>query len=315
MATGSLLALLDDIATILDDVSVMTKVAAKKTAGVLGDDLALNAQQVSGVNVERELPVVWAVAKGSFINKLILVPSALAISYFIPWLITPLLIIGGAFLCFEGFEKIAHKFLHKQDDESHNKAIAQAVADPKIDMLALEKDKIKGAIRTDFILSAEIIVISLGTVATEVFSKQVTVVSLIAAVMTVGVYGLVAGIVKLDDLGLHLMLKKGQSLYKQLLRKIGVGLLAFAPKLMRFLSVAGTAAMFLVGGSIIGHGIPAVHHVSEALIASVLNLPAIGGILKVVAPMLIDALVGLAVGAVCVAVIMFAQKLMPKKQT
>ena len=315
MAAGSLLALLDDIATILDDVSVMTKVAAKKTAGVLGDDLALNAQQVSGVNVERELPVVWAVAKGSFINKLILVPSALAISYFIPWLITPLLMIGGAYLCFEGFEKIAHKFLHKQDDESHNKALAQAVSDPKIDMLVLEKDKIKGAIRTDFILSAEIIVISLGTVATEVFSKQVTVVSLIAAVMTVGVYGLVAGIVKLDDLGLHLMLKKGQSLYKQLLRKIGVGLLAFAPKLMRFLSVAGTAAMFLVGGSIIGHGIPAVHHVSEALIASVLNLPAIGGILKVVAPMLIDALVGLAVGAVCVAVIMFAQKLMPKKQT
>ena len=315
MATGSLLMLLDDIATMLDDVSVMTKVAAKKTAGVLGDDLALNAQQVSGVDASRELPVVWAVAKGSFINKLILVPSALAISYFIPWLITPLLMIGGAFLCFEGFEKIAHKFFHKQDDESHKQAIAQAVADPKIDMLALEKDKIKGAIRTDFILSAEIIVIALGTVATEVFSRQVAVVSVIALIMTVGVYGLVAGIVKLDDLGLHLMLKKGQSLYKQLLRKIGVGLLAFAPKLMRFLSVAGTAAMFLVGGSIIGHGIPAVHHVSEALIASVLNLPAIGGILKVVAPMLIDALVGLAVGAVCVAVIMFAQKLMPKKQT
>ena len=307
--------LLDDITTMLDDVSVMTKVAAKKTAGVLGDDLALNAQQVSGVDASRELPVVWAVAKGSFINKLILVPSALAISYFIPWLITPLLMIGGAFLCFEGFEKIAHKFFHKQDDESHKQAIAQAVADPKIDMLALEKDKIKGAIRTDFILSAEIIVIALGTVATEVFSRQVAVVSVIALIMTVGVYGLVAGIVKLDDLGLHLMLKKGQSLYKQLLRKIGVGLLAFAPKLMRFLSVAGTAAMFLVGGSIIGHGIPAVHHVSEALIASVLNLPAIGGILKVVAPMLIDALVGLAVGAVCVAVIMFAQKLMPKKQT
>lgn len=315
MATGSLLMLLDDITTMLDDVSVMTKVAAKKTAGVLGDDLALNAQQVSGVDASRELPVVWAVAKGSFINKLILVPSALAISYFIPWLITPLLMIGGAFLCFEGFEKIAHKFLHKQDDESHNKALAQAVSDPKIDMLVLEKDKIKGAIRTDFILSAEIIVIALGTVATEVFSRQVAVVSAIALIMTVGVYGLVAGIVKLDDLGLHLMLKKGQSLYKQLLRKIGVGLLAFAPKLMRFLSVAGTAAMFLVGGSIIGHGIPAVHHISEALIASVLNLPAIGGILKVVAPMLIDALVGLAVGAVCVAVIMFAQKLMPKKQT
>ncbi len=309
MAAGSLLALLDDIATILDDVSVMTKVAAKKTAGVLGDDLALNAQQVSGVNTERELPVVWAVAKGSFINKLILVPSALAISYFIPWLITPLLMIGGAYLCFEGFEKIAHKFLHKQDDESHNKALAQAVADPKIDMLALEKDKIKGAIRTDFILSAEIIVISLGTVATEVFSKQVTVVSLIAAVMTVGVYGLVAGIVKLDDLGLHLMLKKGQSLYKQLLRKIGVGLLAFAPKLMRFLSVAGTAAMFLVGGSIIGHGVPFVHHFSENLVGKIQHLPGA----SVLGSMLIDALVGLVVGAICVAVFEVVKKFLPKK--
>jgi predicted DNA repair protein MutK len=313
MAAGSLLALLDDIATILDDVSVMTKVAAKKTAGVLGDDLALNAQQVTGVKADRELPVVWAVAKGSFINKLILVPSALAISYFIPWLITPLLMIGGAYLCFEGFEKIAHKFLHKQDDESHNKALAQAVADPKIDMLALEKDKIKGAIRTDFILSAEIIVISLGTVATEVFSKQVAVVSLIAAVMTVGVYGLVAGIVRLDDLGLHLMLKKGQSLYKQLLRKIGFGLLAFAPKLMRFLSIAGTAAMFLVGGSIIGHGIPAIHHISESLVAGVQYTAIVGGFFKVVGPILVDAIVGLIVGAICVAGFEIVKKILPKK--
>ena len=301
MAGGSLLMLLDDITTMLDDVSVMTKVAAKKTAGVLGDDLALNAQQVSGVDASREIPVVWAVAKGSFINKLILVPAALAISYFIPWLITPLLMIGGAFLCFEGFEKIAHKFLHKDEADNHDKAIEQAVADPKIDMLALEKDKIKGAIRTDFILSAEIIVIALGTVATEVFSKQVTVVSLIALIMTVGVYGLVAGIVKMDDLGLHLMLKKGTSLYKQIIRKIGSGILAFAPKLMGFLSIAGTAAMFLVGGSIIGHGIPSIHHLSEGLVASVQNLPAIGGVLKVVGPMLVDAIVGLIVGAICVA--------------
>jgi predicted DNA repair protein MutK len=312
MASGSLLMLLDDITTMLDDVSVMTKVAAKKTAGVLGDDLALNAQQVSGVDASRELPVVWAVAKGSFINKLILVPSALAISYFIPWLITPLLMIGGAFLCFEGFEKIAHKFLHKDDAESHDKAIEEAVADPKIDMVALEKDKIKGAIRTDFILSAEIIVIALGTVATEVFSKQVAVVTAIALIMTVGVYGLVAGIVKLDDLGLHMMLKKGSSLYKQIIRKIGAGLLAFAPKLMRFLSVAGTAAMFLVGGSIIGHGIPAIHHLSEAVVASVQNLPAIGGVLKVAGPMLVDAIVGLIVGAICVAGFMLVQKMMPK---
>ena len=315
MAGGSLLMLLDDITTMLDDVSVMTKVAAKKTAGVLGDDLALNAQQVSGVDASRELPVVWAVAKGSLINKLILVPSALAISYFIPWLITPLLMIGGAFLCFEGFEKIAHKFLHKDEDKAHDDAIEQAVADPKIDMVALEKDKIKGAIRTDFILSAEIIVIALGTVATEVFSRQVAVVSAIALIMTVGVYGLVAGIVKLDDLGLHMMLKKGTSLYKQLLRKVGAGILAFAPKLMWFLSVAGTAAMFLVGGSIIGHGIPAIHHLSEAVVGSVQNLPAIGGVLKVIAPMLVDAIVGLIVGAICVAGFMLVQKVMPKKQT
>jgi uncharacterized protein len=254
------------------------------------------------------------VAKGSFINKLILVPSALAISYFIPWLITPLLMIGGAFLCFEGFEKIAHKFLHsKSEDVAHKAELASAIADPKIDMVTLEKDKIKGAIRTDFILSAEIIVIALGTVATEVFSRQVTVVSAIALIMTVGVYGLVAGIVKLDDLGLHMMLKKGTSIYKQILRKIGAGILAFAPKLMWFLSVAGTAAMFLVGGSIIGHGIPVIHHMSEALVASVQNLPAIGGILKVIGPMLVDAIVGLIIGALCVAGFMLVQKMLPKK--
>ncbi len=309
MAGSSLLMLLDDITTMLDDVSVMTKVAAKKTAGVLGDDLALNAQQVSGVDASRELPVVWAVAKGSFINKLILVPSALAISYFIPWLITPLLMLGGAFLCFEGFEKIAHKFFHKEDDESHNQAIAQAVADPKIDMVALEKDKIKGAIRTDFILSAEIIVIALGTVATEIFSKQVAVVTAISLIMTVGVYGLVAGIVKLDDLGLHLILKKGQGIYKQLLRKIGVGILAFAPKLMRFLSVAGTAAMFLVGGSIIGHGLPFIHHLSENLVVKIQHLPGA----SVVGTMVIDAIVGLIIGAICVAVFELVKKFLPKK--
>ncbi len=310
MAGGSLLMLLDDITTMLDDVSVMTKVAAKKIAGVLGDDLALNAQQVSGVDASRELPVVWAVAKGSFINKLILVPSALTISYFAPWAITPLLMIGGTYLCFEGAEKLTHKFFHKQDDASHKQAIAEAVADSKIDMVALEKDKIKGAIRTDFILSAEIIVIALGTVATEIFSKQVAVVSAIALIMTVGVYGLVAGIVKLDDLGLHLMLKKGQSIYKQLLRKIGVGILAFAPKLMRFLSVAGTAAMFLVGGSIIGHGLPFVHHFSENLVGKIQHLPGA----SMLGSMLIDAWVGLVVGAICAAVFMFTQKMMGEKQ-
>ena len=312
MATGSLLALLDDIATILDDVSVMTQMAAKKTAGVLGDDLALNAQQVSGVAAERELPVVWAVAKGSFINKLILVPAALAISYFAPWAITPLLMVGGAYLCFEGFEKIAHKLLHGAKDEAkHNKAIDQAIVDSKVDLVALEKDKIKGAIRTDFVLSAEIIVIALGTVADKAFSQQVTVVSIIAIIMTVGVYGLVAGIVKLDDLGLHLMLKKGKSVFKQIIRKIGRWLLAATPYLMRFLSVAGTAAMFMVGGSIIGHGMPFVHHMSESMVET---LQPISGILATVSPYFLDAVVGLIVGGICVGLFEIGSSLIRKQQ-
>jgi predicted DNA repair protein MutK len=317
MAAGSLFALLDDIATMLDDVSVMTKVAAKKTAGVLGDDLALNAQQVSGVDASRELPVVWAVAKGSFINKLILVPAALTISYFAPWVITPLLMIGGAFLCFEGAEKLVHKLLHsKNEDNQHEKELAQAVADPNVDLVALEKDKIKGAIRTDFILSAEIIVIALGSVAgvTATFSKQVAVVSTIAIIMTVGVYGLVAGIVKLDDLGLHLMLKKGASFYRQLQRKLGAGLLAFAPKLMRFLSVAGTAAMFMVGGSIIGHGVPALHHFSEHIAEVMHDFPVVGGFLAAISPIIIDAIIGLIVGVICVVLFEIVTKLMPKKR-
>ncbi len=314
MAAGSLLALLDDIATILDDVSVMTQIAAKKTAGVLGDDLALNAQQVSGVAAERELPVVWAVAKGSFINKLILVPSALAISYFAPWAITPLLMLGGAYLCFEGFEKIAHKLLHsKQEDAAHETKLEQAVAGPSVDLVELEKDKIKGAIRTDFILSAEIIVIALGTVATATFSKQATVVSIIAVIMTAGVYGLVAGIVKLDDLGLHLMLKKGKSFYRQLQRKIGEKILAFAPYLMRTLSVVGTAAMFIVGGSIIGHGAPFLHHFTEQVIEFLQKLPTIGSALATISPIIIDGIIGLIVGAICVGLFEMINKIRQKK--
>ena len=312
MAAGSLLALLDDIATILDDVSVMTQMAAKKTAGVLGDDLALNAQQVSGVAAERELPVVWAVAKGSFINKLILVPAALAISYFAPWAITPLLMLGGAYLCFEGFEKIAHKLLHDpKEQENHDAKLELALNDPKVDLVTLEKDKIKGAIRTDFVLSAEIIVIALGTVADKAFSQQVTVVSIIAIIMTVGVYGLVAGIVKLDDLGLHLMLKKGESIFKQIIRKIGSWLLAATPYLMRFLSVAGTAAMFMVGGSIIGHGLPFLHHLSESMVEI---LQPISGILAAVTPYMLDAIVGLIIGAICVGLFETGTKLILKKR-
>ncbi len=307
MAAGSLLALLDDIATILDDVSVMTQIAAKKTAGVLGDDLALNAQQVSGVHAERELPVVWAVAKGSFLNKLILVPSALAISYFAPWAITPLLMAGGAYLCFEGFEKVSHKLLvsHHEDIAQHA-VLANAITSAKVDLVALEKEKIKGAIRTDFILSAEIIVIALGTVATVSFSQQASVVAVVAIIMTVGVYGLVACIVKLDDLGLYLMLKKGKSVYKQIQRKLGRNLLAFAPMLMRTLSVVGTLAMFMVGGSIIGHGIPALHHWPEYMVEMPQGL-------VFIAPILIDALVGLIIGAMGFSLLTLTNKILPKK--
>ncbi|TXH72248.1 MAG: DUF808 domain-containing protein [Lysobacteraceae bacterium] len=264
MAGSSLFALIDDIATLLDDVSVMTKVATKKTAGVLGDDLALNAQQVSGINADRELPVVWAVAKGSLVNKAILVPAALAISAIAPWAVLPLLMIGGAYLCFEGVEKLAHKFLHsKAEDDRHHAELVHAVQDEKVDMLAFEKEKIKGAIRTDFILSAEIIVISLGTVAAASFSHRVAVLTAIALIMTVGVYGLVGGIVKLDDLGLLLNRDTRGHALARLKRRIGGLILLGAPYLMKFLSIAGTAAMFLVGGSILVHGVPALHHFIE----------------------------------------------------
>jgi predicted DNA repair protein MutK len=286
---SSLLALIDDIATILDDVSVLTKVAAKKTAGVLGDDLALNAQQVTGVQADRELPVVWAVAKGSMLNKAILVPAALAISAIAPWAVTPLLMIGGAFLCFEAAEKLAHRLMHSRtEDEAHHRELQHAVADEKVDLVAHERDKIRGAIRTDFILSAEIIVISLGTVAGEDFVTRLGVLIAIAAVMTIGVYGLVAGIVKLDDLGLWLNQKAGATK-----RAIGRGILRAAPWMMKGLSVAGTAAMFLVGGSILEHGVPALHHFVEEVSGR-------AGALHTVVAMLFDALVGIVAGAVLV---------------
>lgn len=259
MASASLLALLDDITTMLDDVSVMSQMAAKKTAGVLGDDLALNAQQVSGIAAQRELPVVWAVAKGSFINKLILVPTALLISAFAPWLIVPLLMLGGVFLCFEGFEKVWHK-LHASSDDPHEQAVHQAMQTPQTDLVALEKEKIKGAIRTDFILSAEIIVIALGVVAAAALTQRVLVLSVVAILMTIGVYGLVALIVKLDDIGLWLMQRPGSHAGLQLLRRLGLALVQGVPYLMRLLTMLGTAAMFLVGGGIVAHGLPLVHH-------------------------------------------------------
>jgi predicted DNA repair protein MutK len=298
MAGSSLLTLLDDIATILDDVAAMSKVAAKKTSGVLGDDLALNAQQVSGIKAERELPVVWAVAKGSFINKLILVPTALAISAFIPWAVIPLLMLGGAFLCFEGFEKLAHRFLHsKTEDAAHHAEEVKAVADPAVDLVEFEKEKIKGAVRTDFILSAEIIVITLGTVAVAPFMTQVSVLAVIAVAMTVGVYGLVAGIVKLDDAGLYLSKRGGA------VAAVGDVILKAAPILMKTLSVAGTVAMFMVGGSILMHGIPGWHHVTEALEHSVSGIPAVGGFLAVIGPMLLDAVAGVIAGGLILLVI------------
>jgi predicted DNA repair protein MutK len=313
MAGASLFALLDDIASILDDVATMTKVAAKKTAGVLGDDLALNAQQVSGVRADRELPVVWAVARGSLLNKLILVPLAIAISAFAPWLVTPLLIIGGLYLCFEGVEKLAHRWLPgAAHDAEHREAHARAVADPAADLVALERGKIKGAIRTDFILSAEIIVIALGTVASQPLPMRVAVLSGIGLLMTVGVYGLVAGIVKLDDLGLHWAGRRGDGGFDAMLRRLGRGILVAAPWLMKTLSVVGTLAMFLVGGSILVHGLPALHHAVEAAVAGLRQAldaaPVLAGAAAVVAQPVGEALAGVAAGAVVLAVVSLARR-------
>src|SRR6478609_6805198 len=284
---SSLLLLLVYIATLLDDISVIGKLASKKPAGVLGDDLALNAQQVSGVKANRELPVVWAVCKGSFVNKAILVPAALAIGSWLPWLVTPLLMVGGAFLCFEGCEKLAHKFLHKEEQAQATARHAQAVADEGVDVVAVEKQKVRGAVRTDFILSAEIIAITLGTVQGQPFVTQLSVLVGIALVMTVGVYGLVAGIVKLDDAGLYLSQREDAGS-----RALGRGILAAAPWLMKALSIAGTAAMFLVGGGILVHGIPAVAHAIEALTSG------FGGFFGGLASMGASAGVGIIAGAV-----------------
>ncbi|MBN8509376.1 MAG: DUF808 domain-containing protein [Burkholderiales bacterium] len=291
MAAGSLLALIDDIASVLDDVALLTKAATKKTAGVLGDDLALNAQQVTGVAAARELPVVWAVAKGSLLNKVILVPLALLISAFAPWAVTPLLMVGGAFLCYEGVEKLVHKLRRRGDEGAEHQRHVAALADPGADLVALERDKIKGAVRTDFVLSAEIIAITLGTVAAAPFGQQVAVLTGIALLMTVGVYGLVALIVKLDDLGLHLA-EAGHAAA----RALGRGILRAAPWLMKALSVAGTAAMFLVGGGILVHGVPALHHGIEALAAAAAGPAGVFGTALV--PLLGNLAVGVLAGAI-----------------
>ncbi|TBL77192.1 DUF808 domain-containing protein [Obesumbacterium proteus] len=304
MAGGSLLTLLDDIASVLDDVALMSKMAARKTAGVLGDDLALNAEQVTGVSADRELPVVWAVAKGSLLNKVILVPLALLISAFAPWAITPLLMLGGAFLCYEGFEKLAHKVLHGKE-EKHQPKAEEKVPD---DLRAYEKAKVKGAIRTDFILSAEIVAITLGTVAGAPFIQQVIVLSGIAIVMTLGVYGIVAGIVKLDDLGLW-MSKKSSAL----VQKLGGWIVDAAPYLMKILSVVGTAAMFMVGGGIIVHGLPWVHHYFEHLAESGADLPTVGTVIAGLGPTLLNLVFGIIAGAIVLLVVSGVGKLIPKK--
>jgi predicted DNA repair protein MutK len=307
MAGSSLLALIDDIASILDDVAAMSKVAARKTASVLGDDLALNAQQVSGVKADRELPVVWAVAKGSLLNKAILVPLALLISAFIPWAITPLLMIGGAYLCYEGFEKIAEKFFHGKE-AAHEAAPHANAPKTQEELLALEKKKVKGAVRTDFILSAEIIVISLNTVAHVRFVDQVMVMVLIAVVMTVGVYGLVAGIVRMDDVGFYLRKREGNGVFTRLLRGLGTGILHTAPLLMKTLSIVGTIAMFLVGGSILTHGLPFMHSLVD-----VLNHGSTGFVSTLITGA-VDLVVGLIAGAIVLGGVLLGKKVFGKKE-
>jgi predicted DNA repair protein MutK len=296
---SSLLALLDDITTVLDDVAVLSNIAAKKTAGVLGDDLALNAQQVAGVSADRELPVVWAVARGSLLNKAILVPAALAINAFAPWAVVPLLMIGGAYLCYEGFEKLAHRFLHsRQAVQDEHARLTQALLDPAVDLVALEREKIKGAVRTDFILSAEIITITLGTVAATPFGTQLAVLVGIALAMTAGVYGLVAGIVKLDDLGLALTRRDSVAT-----RAAGGAILRAAPWLMKALAVAGTAAMFLVGGGILVHGVPLLGHALETAVQG------LGGLVRPIAEMLGNAVAGLVAGSVVLVAVALGKRL------
>ncbi len=307
MAGSSLLLLIDDIAAVLDDVAVMTKVAAKKTAGVLGDDLALNAEQVAGVRAERELPVVWAVAKGSFINKAILVPAALLISAFVPWLITPLLMIGGLYLCFEGVEKLAHKLMHSDAEEkAEHDALEAALHNPYVNMAEYEQEKIKGAIRTDFVLSAEIIVITLGAISAAAFTVQVAAVVAVAIIMTVGVYGFVALIVKLDDMGLHLLQKQGQGSWLRFQHKLGTGLLLTAPVLMKVLAVVGTVAMFLVGGGILAHGLPFVHGLEHSIEYYY------GGVVAVIGGSLINMVLGVLAGAAALLVVTLGGKLFVK---
>lgn len=313
MAGASLLTLIDNIATLLEDISVLSKVAVSKTAGVLGDDLALNAQQVHGLDADRELPVVWAVAKGSLVNKAILCPTALAVNYIAPWGVIPLLVIGGIYLCFEGVEKIFHKFLHGQEEEKHHGELVAALGDEKVDMVAFEKERIQGAVRTDFVLSAEIIVITLGLIAKEPFLNQVAVMIAISLIMTVGVYGLVGGIVKLDDIGLAMSKGTGESFFSRARRWVGGKLVQAAPKLLKLLSIVGTIAMFTVGGGIIVHGIgpmgDALHHFAE----HAAEWSHLGWVMEFFVSTISNISVGLLFGAVALLVVEGAKKAMGSK--
>lgn len=316
MAGASLLTLLDDIAMLLDDVAVLSKVAAKKTAGVLGDDLAVNAEQLSGgIRADRELPVVWAVFKGSMLNKAILVPVALLLSYFLPLLIMPLLMLGGAYLCYEGFEKVWHNFTDKAGVKQHKEQLKQALEDPNIDLAEFEKDKINGAIRTDFILSAEIIIIALGTIADKDITTQISVLVFVAILMTVGVYGLVAGIVKIDDGGLILIKDKSTSYWGKVKRGLGYFMIGFAPRLMKFLAVAGTVAMWLVGGSLITHGVHFMHSYIVLAEAFMVQTPIFGHLLAAITPLTIDLIIGFTLGALLVFIELFFKKLAHNKST
>ena len=302
MAGTNLLTLLDDITTLLDDIATMSKVATKKTAGVLGDDLALNAQQVTGVTADRELPVVWAVAKGSFLNKAILVPAALLISVWLPWLITPLLMMGGLFLCFEGAEKVFARFLPLHEETIDD--------DEKLDLVEYERQKVKGAIRTDFILSAEIIVIVLGSVQDAAFQTQVLVVSALAIAFTVGVYGFVAGIVKLDDLGLYLLRKSVSGKFNAIQRAVGRGLLIFAPFLMKLLTIVGTIAMFLVGGGIIVHSFSWLNRQFVQIEQWVGGY--LGAISESILSILLDGITGIVAGGLVLAIVSVISRLKSK---
>ncbi len=299
MAGGSLLLLMDDIAALLDDVATMTNIAAKKTAGVLGDDLAVNAEQVTGVKADRELPVVWAVAKGSLRNKMILVPAALLAAAFAPWAITPVLMLGGLYLCYEGFEKIVHEFWQnpeeKQQEAEHRR---EMLTKPMLDPVEYEKKKVAGAIRTDFILSIEIIVITLGIVADSAFSVQLAVLTGVAILMTVGVYGAVAGIVKLDDAGLYLSQMKGTGAMHTSLRWFGLRLLNFAPFLMKALTYVGTLAMFLVGGGILVHGMHDIGASFEAIARTVTGIDVVGPFFGTITPLVLNTFFGIGAGAV-----------------